>query len=89
MENNLIALLRINILGLFSIRRGRGNAHVDYLVGNVSQRVALLGPIIKNINMYMTDNVYTSFFLPILDYCDAECNYCGSVNADRLDKLQS
>ena len=27
------------------------NAHVDYLVGNVRQRVALLGPIMKNINM--------------------------------------
>ena len=28
------------------------NAHVDHLVGNVRQRVALLGPIMKNINMY-------------------------------------
>ena len=65
------------------------NAHVDYLVGNVRQRVALLGPIMKNINMYMTGTVYTSFVLPILDYCDAVCSYCGSVNADRLEKLQS
>ena len=65
------------------------NAHVDYLVDNVRQRVALLGPIMKNINMYMTDTIYTSFFLLILDYCDAECSYCGSVNADRLEKLQS
>ena len=65
------------------------NAHVDYLVGNVRQRVALLGPIMKNINMYVTGTVYTSFVLPILDYCDAVCSYCGSVNADRLKKLQS
>ena len=43
----------------------------------------------KNINMYMTGTVYTSFVLPILDYCDAVCSYCGSVNADRLEKLQS
>ena len=27
------------------------NAHVEYLVGNVRQRVALLGPIMKNINV--------------------------------------
>ena len=65
------------------------NAHVDYLVGNVRQRVTLLGPIMKNINMYVTGTVYTSFVLPILDYCDAVCSYCGSVNADRLEKLQS
>ena len=65
------------------------NAHVDYLVGNVRQRVALLGPMMKNINMYVTGTVYTSFVLPILDYCDAVCSYCGSVNADRLEKLQS
>ena len=47
------------------------NPHVDYLVGNVRQRVALLGPIMKNLYMYMTDTVYTSDVLPILDYCDA------------------
>ena len=64
------------------------NAHVDYLVGNVRQRVALLGPIMKNINMYMTGTVYTSFVLPILDYCDAVWSYCGSVNAEKLEKLQ-
>ena len=64
------------------------NAHVDYLVGNVRQRVALLGPIMKNINMYMTGTVYTSFVLPILDYCDAVWSYYGSVNAEKLEKLQ-
>ena len=64
------------------------NAHVDYLVGNVRQRVALLGPIMKNLYMYMTDTVYTSDVLPILDYCDAVWSYCGSVNADKLEKLQ-
>ena len=58
------------------------------LVGNVRQRVALLGPIMKNINMYMTGTVYTSFVLPTLDYCNAVWSYCGSVNADRLEKLQ-
>ena len=42
------------------------NAHVDYLVGNVRQRVALLGPKMKNINMYVTGTVDTSFVLPIL-----------------------
>ena len=42
------------------------NAHVDYSVGNVRQRVALLGPIMKNINMYMTGTIYTSVALPIL-----------------------
>ena len=42
------------------------NAHVDYLVGNVRQRVALLGPIMKNINMYVTGTVDTSFVLPFL-----------------------
>ena len=62
------------------------NAHVDYLVGNVRQTVALLGLIMKNINM--TGTVYTSFVLPTLDYCDAVWSYCGSVNAEKLEKLQ-
>ena len=49
------------------------NAHVDYLVGNVSQRVALLGPKMKNINMYVTGTVDTSFVLPILVITAALC----------------
>ena len=40
-------------------------------------------------NMYITCTVYTSFVLLFLDYCDAVCSYCESVNADRLEKLQS
>ena len=40
----------------------------------------------KNINM--TGTVYTSFVLPTLDYCDAVWSYCGSVNAEKLEKLQ-
>ena len=89
MEKYLIALLRIKYLWNVLDPWLTWNAHVDYLVGNVRQRVALLGPIMKNINMYVTGTVYTSFVLPILDYCDAVCSYCGSVNADRLEKLQS
>ena len=64
------------------------NAHVDYSVGNVRQRVALLGPIMKNINMYMTGTIYTSVALPILDYCDAVWSYCGSVIAEKLEKCR-
>ena len=39
------------------------NAHVDYLVGNVRQRVALLGPIMKNINVHDRHRSYV-FFSP-------------------------
>jgi len=39
--------------------------------------------------MYKAGTVYTSFVLPILDYCDTMWNCCGSVNADNLEKLQS
>ena len=46
------------------------NAHVDYLIGKVRKRLAMLGRIRKNINMYTAGTVYTSFGLPILDYCD-------------------
>ena len=46
------------------------NAHVDYLIGRVRKRLAMLGRIRKNINMYTAGTVYTSFVLPILDYCD-------------------
>ena len=33
------------------------NAHVDYLIGKVRKRLAILGRIRKNINMYMAGTV--------------------------------
>ena len=38
--------------------------------------------------MYTAGTVYTSFVLPILDYCDTVWSCCGSVNTDKLEKLQ-
>ena len=64
------------------------NAHVDYLIGKVRKRLAMLGRIRKNINMYTAGTVYTSFVLPTLDYCDTVWSCCGSVNTDKLEKLQ-
>ena len=48
----------------------------------------MLGRIRKNINMYTAGTVYTSFVLPILDYCDTVWSCCGSVNADKWEKLK-
>ena len=42
----------------------------------------------KNINMYIPGTIYTSVVLCILDYCDAVWSYCGSVIAEKLEKLQ-
>ena len=36
----------------------------------------------------MAGTVYTSFVLTILNYCDTVWSCCGSVNADKLEKLQ-
>ena len=60
------------------------NAHVDYLIGKVRKRLAMLGRIRK----VPAGTVYTSFVLPILDYCDTVWSCCGSVNTDKLEKLQ-
>ena len=38
--------------------------------------------------MYTVSTVYTSFVLPNLDYCDTVWSCDGSVNADKLEKLQ-
>ena len=38
--------------------------------------------------MYTVGTVYTSFVLPILDYCDTVWSCCGSVNADKWEKLK-
>ena len=46
------------------------NAHVDYLIGKVRKRLAMLGRIRKKY-VYTAGTVYTSFVHPILDYCDA------------------
>ena len=64
------------------------NAYVDYLIGKVRKRLAILGRIRKNINMYTAGTVYTSFVLPILNYCDTVWSCCGSVNTDKLEKYQ-
>ena len=37
--------------------------------------------------MYTASTVYTSFVLPILDYCDTVWS-CGSVNTDKVEELQ-
>ena len=58
------------------------------LIGKVRKRLAMLGRIRKNINMYTAGTIYTSFVLPILDYCDTVWSCCGSVNTDKLEKLQ-
>ena len=64
------------------------NAHVDYLIGKVRKRLAMLGRIRKNINMYTAGTVYTLVVLPVLDYCDTVWSCCGCVNTDKLEKLQ-
>ena len=38
--------------------------------------------------MYTAGTVYTSFVLPILDYCDTVWSCCRSVNTDKLEKSQ-
>ena len=62
--------------------------HVEYLIGKVGKRLAMLGRRRKNINLYTAGTVYTSFVLPILDYCDTVWSCCGSVNADKGEKLK-
>ena len=64
------------------------NAHVDYLIGKVRKRLAMLGRFKKYVNMYTANTVYTSFVLPILDHCDTVWSCCGSVNTVKLEKLQ-
>ena len=41
--------------------------HVEYFIGKVRKRLAMLGRIKKNINLYTAGTMYTSFVLPILD----------------------
>ena len=64
------------------------NAHVDYLISKARKRLAMLGRIRKNINVYTAGTVYTSFVYPILDFCDTIWSCCGSVNTDKLEKLR-
>ena len=62
--------------------------HVDYLIGKVRKRLAMLGRIRKNINIFTAGTVYTSFVHPILDDCDTMWSCFGNVNTDKLEKLQ-
>ena len=64
------------------------NAHVDYLIGKVRKWLAMLGWIRKNISIYTASTIYTSFVLPILDYCDTVWSCCWNVTLMRSEKLQ-
>ena len=55
------------------------NVHVEYLIGKVRKRLAMLGRIRKNINLYTAGTVYTSFVLPILDKTAMLCGAAAGV----------
>ena len=64
-------------------------AHVKYLLGKAGKRIGMLGCARKNISMHSANKVYKSYIIPVLDYCDAVWNCCGTVNLDKLERLQS
>ena len=64
-------------------------AHVKYLLGKAGKRIGMLGYARKNISMHSANKVYKSYIIPVLDYCDAVWNCCGTVNPDKLERLQS
>ena len=63
-------------------------AHVKYLLGKVGKRIGMLGRARKNISMHSANKVYKSYIIPVLDYCDTVWNCCGTVNSDKLERLQ-
>ena len=64
-------------------------AHVKYLLGKVGKRIGMLGRArLKNMSMHSANRVYKSYIIPVLDYCDTVWNCCGSVNSDKLERLQ-
>ena len=48
----------------------------------------MLGRARKNISMHSANKVYKSYIIPVLDYCDTVLNCCGTVNSDKLERLQ-
>ena len=63
-------------------------AHVRYLLGKVGKRIGMLGRARKNISMHSANKVHKSYIIPVLDYCDTVWNCCGTVNSDKLERLQ-
>ena len=63
-------------------------AHVKYLLGKVGKRIGMLGRARKNISMHSANKVYKSYIIPVLDYGDTVWNCCGTVNSDKLERLQ-
>ena len=63
-------------------------AHVKCLLGKVGKRIGVLGRARKNISMHSANKVYKSYIIPVLDYCDTVWNCCGTVNSDKLKRLQ-
>ena len=63
-------------------------AHGKYILGKVGKRIGILGCVRKNISMHSANRVYNSYIIPVLDFCDTVWNCCGTVNSDKLEKLQ-
>ena len=63
-------------------------ARVKYLLGKVGKSIGMLGRARKNISIHSANKVYKSYIIPVLDYCDTVWNCCGTVNSDKLERLQ-
>ena len=64
------------------------SSHLKYLLGKVGKRIGMLGRARRNISMHSANKVYKSYIIPVIDYCDAVWNCCGTVNSDKLERLQ-
>ena len=43
---------------------------------------------LKNLTTHCTNVIYTSFIIPVFDYCDTVLNCCGEGNTSSLERLQ-
>ena len=75
-------------LGLVMDKCLTWKAHVKYLLGKVGKRIDMLGCARNNISMHSANKVYKSYIIPVFDYCDTVWNCCGTVNSDKLERLQ-
>jgi hypothetical protein len=88
---NILALYlpsKYKYLGVFLDDSLTWKSHVEYITTKVGKRLGLLRRTRKDLTANAA-NIYKTFILPILDYCDSVWACCNRSDIDQLEHLQN
>ena len=76
-------------LGVTLSSDGKWNRHVENIVSNVTKHVSILRKLKYKLNRKNLEKLYLVYIRPLLEYACEVWDNCGSLNQNKLEKLQS